>query len=144
MTAMFFKCGFIASNRVLLFFGMLLLGSGAFAQLDSVSVTLSFSQEASLDSTQTIDSIDVLNVEIFLDDIDFFGEVLVVVYDLSSGHPIAQIKSTKVELQTLSAISGSIATIEFPGFTPVVGSYRIDVLARNFQGGNLPIVSETY
>ncbi len=144
MTTMFSGLGKMASNRVLLFFGMLLIGSGAYAQLDSVSVSLSFTQEVSLDSTQTNDSTDILNVEVYLDDIDFLGEVLVTVYDLPSGQPLAQIKSTKAELISLNAISGFVATIEFAGFPPITGSYKVDVLARNFQGGNLPIVSETY
>ncbi|XOV67608.1 MAG: hypothetical protein ACFHU9_00270 [Fluviicola sp.] len=135
--------GFTPTSLILVL-GMLLFGSGAFAQLDSVSVTLSFTQESSLDSTQTNDTIDVMNVEVYLDDIDFFSEVIVSVYDLSSGHPIAQIKSTKAELIALNSLSGSVATIEFPEFAPITGSYRVDVLARNFQGGNLPIVSETY
>ncbi|MCR9174227.1 MAG: hypothetical protein NXI10_17150 [bacterium] len=144
MITILFKRGRTASSRFLLLFGLLILGHGALAQLDSVSVTLSFTQEATLDSTQINDSTDILYVEVYLDDIDFFGEVIVTVYDLSSGQPLAMIKSTKAELDSLNAISASVATIEFPGFPPIASSYRVDVLPRNFQGGNLPIISETY
>ena len=145
MTNLFSKAGLLISKRALFFLGFLFVHSAVNAQLDSVSVSISFSNSIVLDSLQqSNDTIDILNVAVYTDDIDFLGEILVTVYDQISAHPIAKIKSTKAELLSLNAINGSTSTIEFSGFPPVVGSYRIDVLVRNFQGGNLPMISTTY
>lgn len=134
------------SIRFLLLLGIIFIGSGAKAQLDSVSVSsVTASDTIIVDSlTSTSDSLTNLDVEVYMDDIDFMGEVIVVVYDDGADYPLAMIKHTKAELESYGSISGSIATIEFVALPDASTQYRVEIQARNFQGGNLPIVSTLY
>jgi len=129
-----------ASKRTLLLFGMLLLGSGSYAQLDSVSVTLTFAQETTLDSLGGTDTLDYMNANVYTDDVDFLGEVIVTVYDKNSNFPLGKLKYTKQEAVNAGILSGSITTLRFDDQNPS-GAYRVEAIVRNYQGANLPLVT---
>lgn len=135
-----------AFSRLSLFLGFILLSSGAFAQLDSVSVSnVSFTQELTTDSLNgSVDTLNIMNVEIYIDDIDFMGEVIVMVYDQTNGFPLQIVKHTKSELDNLGLITNATAKMEVAGLSPETNSYKIDVQVRDFYGGNLPVVSTLY
>ncbi|MCR9171961.1 MAG: hypothetical protein NXI10_05690 [bacterium] len=146
MTTMIGRLGKKMSNQAIVIIGLMFLSSGVNAQLDTASVSsVSFAQETVTDSlTLVTDTLDIMNVEVFMDDIDFLGEVLVTVYDQATGYPLQMVKQTKSELELNDLIIGSFAKIEIFGLEPNVGLYNIDVQVRNFQGGNLPLLSAQY
>lgn len=146
ITTMTLKCGAASYKQLLLVLLGFLFCNQAEAQLDSVSVSnVSFSQEVISDSlTNITDTVDIMAVDVYIDDIDFMGEVLVTVYDLENNFPLSFVKHTKAELLSYSLINGSVATLELLGLEPTVNSYKIDVQVRNFQGANFSLVSTQY
>jgi len=136
---MFTKSGFSKSKFILLL-GMLLTWSGAFSQLDSVSVDLTFEQDTILDSLGGSDTLDYMNVNVYTDDVDFLGEIVVSVYDGNSDFPLGKLKFTKQEALDQGILSGSTTTIRFD-YRSASESFKVETLVRNYQGGNLPLVT---
>lgn len=111
-----------------------------YAQLDSVSVSLEFDQETVLDSLGGTDTLHYMNVNVYTDDIDFLGEIIVTVYDGNSNFPLGKLKFTKQEAINEGILSGSITTIRFD-YRSTAESYKVESLIRNYQGANLPLVT---
>ncbi len=114
----------------------------AIGQIDSVNVSIHFETgQSPVDSMLTTD---ILEVDIAVYDIDFFGEAVVSVYDAaSSDYPVSKIKMTKQEFIDESQLNGSVVTMKFYGIDPQ-GSYRIDTQVRNYQGANFQLISTNH
>lgn len=140
MTTLFLRLGALRPKNTFLLFGMLLLGNGVFAQLDSVSVSsVTFSQEIVTDSITSItDTLDVMNIDVYIDDIDFMGEVIITVYETSTNFPVGKVKLMKLEAIETGVISGSNITVSL--YLDSTESYTGEILVRNFQGANTPLV----
>lgn len=140
------KWGVKLTKRSLLFFGLMMFASVANAQLNNAAVnSVSFTQEFVTNSlTSVTDTLDVMNVDVYIDGIDFMGEVLVTVYDQATGYPLQLVKQTKTELETNGLLVGSVATLKIFELMPSQGTYNVDVQVRNVQGGNLPLISTQY
>ena len=123
-----------------LIFGLLVLNYNVgFSQLDSASVTLSFTVETDpMDSTQMVDA---LNISTTVNDIDYLGEVVVTVYDLSTGYPVAMVKVSKQEFLDENLVTGDTALLQLLDIDSA-SSYRVETIVRNYQGGQLPTITE--
>jgi hypothetical protein len=141
MTTLFLRLGSLRPKNTFLLFGMLLLGNGVYAQLDSAAVSsISFTQEIVTDSaTNVTDTIDVMNVDVYTNDIDFLGEVVITVYETSTDFPLSKRKLSKQEALLVGAITGNNVLVSLDGFVSNE-SYRIEVLVRNYQDANLSLV----
>jgi len=127
--------------RFFLLLGVLFLSGTTFSQLDTVSVSnISFSQEVEMDTvTNVSDTIDIMSLDIYMDDIDFMGEFIVTVYDSGTDYPLSMIKYTRQEAIDEGIINADVATVQL-AYLGASGSYRIETQVRNYQGGNLPVV----
>ena len=122
------------------------LSSNAYSQLESVNVEIIFTVETdsvNLDSLGGHQIIDVMNVNVTIDDIDFMGEVIVTVYDDQTNYPLSKLKMTAQQFIDANLKVGSIVTVKLDGQNPT-GSYRVETQVRNFQGGNFPMVITNY
>ena len=128
------------TSKSILFLFLFSFGSFSFSQVDSVDVTIHF--DLGIDPYDSV-TVDVMHIDLSIHDIDFLGEVLVTLYEPTSGFPLSKIKMTKAELELESLISGSDATIKIYGLDPTL-EYNIESLVRNYQGGNFPLINSTY
>ena len=121
-----------------------LFSATSFSQLDSVSVTVSFSLE--VDST-FMDSIsvptDFMTVQVWVNDPMLVGNVLISVYESQSGHPMARINSNTAALQTINPLGGNTFSIPI-GFLDSSLGYGVRVLVQNFQLAYLPEIIISY
>lgn len=135
----------LTRRSILLFFGIVFISGTSNAQLDSIAISnVSFTQEFVTDSIGGTDTLELLQLEVYANDIDFLGEAIVVVYEGSSGYPLSMVKETKSEMEAADMISGSVISFTIAGLQDIVDRYRIEVQIRNFQGANLPVVTELY
>jgi hypothetical protein len=103
-------------------------------------VNLTFDDEIVTDSLGGTDTLDFVNVNVYTDDVDFLGEIIVTVFGANSNFPLGKLKYTKQESINAGILSGSITTIRFDELSPT-GAYRIEALVRNYHGANLPLVT---
>ena len=78
----------------------------------------------------------------WVNDFDFLGEIIIAAYDLEFDTPFAMIKLSKDEIETQGLHTNNTITIPID-FVEEGRSYRVTVLARNFQGLNIPMVETT-
>lgn len=118
---------------------MLFLSFGAFSQLDSINVTYSMTEiQNPEDSTQNGEN---LEVRVWVNDFDFFGEVIVDVIHVESQYPLAMVKKTKLEIQNENLLDNQ-GWITLPvGILGTGSDLEIKVQVRNFQELNLPQVT---
>lgn len=127
------------SKFVFFFSFITLFNSPVFSQLDSISLTSSFIYE-NVEGYEG-DSINqkIIKTETWVNDFDFFGEILIMIYDLENDYPVDQIKYTKQEIIDGGLILNNVITIK--SYTAEEErSYKIVSNVRNFQGNNLPLV----
>lgn len=121
-----------------------LMSSFGFSQLDSVSVSVSFSLHT--DST-FIDSLsapsDFMTVDVWVNDPALVGGIMVSVYELQSGQPMARVNLSSSELQIASSLSGNTYSIPIGYLNSTLG-YDVKINVQNFQLFYLPEVSVTY
>ena len=129
----------LRESGLLLLFILFTLTS--FGQIDSVSVSLQFGTGA--DPYDSNNTVDVLTVDVSIYDINSMGEMLVTVYDVEDGNPVARLSKTKLELTTESQISGSTATVEVFDIDPAL-DYRVETLIKNDLGANFPLITTNY
>ena len=128
--------------RFFLLLGIVFLSGTTFSQLDSVSISnINFTQEIYVDSvTNVSDTVDVMNVDVYVNDTDFLGEIVVTVLDPSTDYPLAKQKLTKQEAIDEGLLTGNNIQVSLDYLTSPE-SYRIELIVRNYQGANLPMVS---
>lgn len=115
-----------------------------YSQLDSVSVSVSFSLE--VDST-SMDSVlvpsDFMTVNVWVNDPLMVGNILISVYESPSGFPMARVNLNLAELQAAGYLSGNTYMIPI-GFLDDSLSYEIKTLPQNFQLAHLPEITISY
>lgn len=110
------------------------------AQLETSSFNYTLSTE--IDSL-TSEEYTVLTLDFEVNDIDYLGELIATVYDLESNQPIRRVKVKLDALPIYASVSGNVVTLLIYDIDPTVG-FRAEGLARNYQGGNLPILELTH
>jgi len=114
----------------LLFFS--LLSNFSYSQLDSVSVSISFEADSSV-VIDTLFSSEIMKADIWVNDTDFVGQVMVSVYDLQSHVPVSRVKFSRQQLISEGYILDE-NTISFPaGYLSASGQYSIDFELLDFQ-----------
>lgn len=119
---------------------MLFVSGQLFAQLDSAAIVSVINVPVEvLDTNETEIIYSELSIQTYINDYDFFGEILLVVKDVENDYPLIMKKLTKVEIENLNLFnSGSkIISITLPIYS-IVEIMEIQVVVRNYQGGNLP------
>ncbi|MBC9812573.1 hypothetical protein H9Y05_08835 [Crocinitomicaceae bacterium CZZ-1] len=114
------------------------------AQLDSASVNTYFEtvtvQLEGLDSTATVKAI---KTETWVNDFDFFGEIIVTAYDQETDYPVHKIKHTAQSILDNNLYNSGIITINIQHGVEEEREYRVEVIVRDYQGMNYPIISKT-
>jgi hypothetical protein len=125
--------------KVILFITVcLLVSTFSYSQLDSVNVTTVFvPYNNPSDSTQTGD---MLKVKVWVNDLDFLGQVIVDVIDTPSDYPLSRIKYTKAQIVAEGLVQNGWIVIETGLFDPA-GQYTIRTSVKNYQLLDLPIVT---
>jgi hypothetical protein len=129
---------FFSSNGIALLF--IVFSFLSFGQIDSVSVTVQF--ETGLNPYDNLTT-DVLSIDVNIYDIDFMGDIGIVVYDTNYDFPMENVVKTAQECITENLISGDTVTLKIYGLNPQQ-SLRIETMVRNEQGGYFPIISTDY
>ncbi len=113
----------------------------AFCQLDSISVSAHFEMvDVQTEEGDSL-SVQIIRTETWVNDFDFFGEIIVTAYDEQTGYPVNKVKHTLQSVLDNGLNNAGIITVDLLGGIEQGRSYRVDVLVRNYQGMNLPIVS---
>lgn len=114
------------------------------SQLDSASVNAYFETTTAhlegLDSTVTIK---VIKTETWVNDFDFFGEIVVTAYDEETGYPVHKIKHTTQSILDNNLRNSGIIAINLQHGIEEGKTYRVEVIVRDYQGMNYPIISKT-
>lgn len=123
----------------------LLFWSCAFSQIDTINVEQAFTTNPanSIGIDPSLISEPVLQVLVDINDIDYVGKVIVMVYDVQMEVPMAMSKYDKEEIQTLNVFQDNKLVFNFASLDPS-RSYRIETQVQNFQLGNLPLVTTIY
>lgn len=118
-----------------------LLSFSAVSQLDSVSVNAHF--EMVNIQTEGGDSLTVkiIRAETWINDFDFFGEIIVTAYDEVSGFPVDKVKHTVQSITENELYNSGIITVDLYRGLEEGRSYRLEVIVRDYQGMNLPVAS---
>ena len=115
----------------------------SFSQLDSTSIMLSSESYSYLDENNDSILARCVNVETWVNDFDFFGEIVVTVIELENNFPVEIKKLSKNDvISSNSILTDSILIKMYAGI--VVGrTYSIEVQVRDYQGLNLPLQTAT-
>lgn len=116
-----------------------LFGSAVFSQIDSVSVQL----ETGLNPYDANDTVDVMKIEVNGYNVSTMGSLRVMVYELEYGNLVANLIYTTTQLTAQSLLSGTMSTLRVYEIDPSL-NYRIEVLVKNTQGGNYPLITTNY
>jgi hypothetical protein len=113
-----------------------------YSQIDSIDVNVKFERKTFKVEGEDSLTLKVIKAETWINDFDFFGEIIVTVYDEIGGYLVDKVKYTKQAVIDNNLYnSGVISTILYNGIDK--HNYRIDVLVRDYQGMNFPIISKT-
>lgn len=114
------------------------------AQLDSASVNAYFeTTTAQLEGYDSTVTVKVIKTETWVNDFDFFGEIIVTVYDEETGYPVQKIKHTAQSILDNNLLNSGIIVINLQSGIEEGKTYRVDVIVRDYQGMNYPIISKT-
>lgn len=114
----------------------------SFGQLDSSTVSIEFVENSGALTDSLIPS-ETMQLNIWVNDSDFVGKVVVNVSDKSSNWPVAKVEFTRQELLTKNYISGNLISIP-AGFLSSSGEYKVMVQLQNLQLGYLSPVQINY
>jgi hypothetical protein len=124
---------------------ILLVSAPAFTQLDSVDFSMSFVTNptftAGLDETAL--QSDIFQVKVFLNDADYVGKVLVMIYDLPTNTPMAIMKLDREEILSGTFTENGLIVFNIPYLSPNA-SYKVILETQNFQMNYLPRVEKSY
>jgi hypothetical protein len=124
---------------------ILLVSSSAFSQLDSVDFSMSFVNNPVF--TAGLDEVDqqgnVFQVKVFLNDVDYTGKLIVMVYDLPTNTPMAIKKLDREEILSGTYTENGLIVFNIPYLDPAA-SYKIILETQNFQQAYLPRVEKNY
>lgn len=123
-----------------LYYCLLLLALFPFsssAQLDSASVNAYFEMaDAQIEGVDSTIHLKVINTETWINDFDFFGEIVIEFTEISTGYTVYIAKKTKAQILAENLISDN--TIRIPGYhIEEQRSYKMRFIIRDYQGNNV-------
>ncbi|MBC9813655.1 hypothetical protein H9Y05_14360 [Crocinitomicaceae bacterium CZZ-1] len=123
-----------------LYYCLLLLALVPFcsaAQLDSASVNAYFDMtEAQVEGLDSTVNLKVIKTETWINDFDFFGEIVIEFTEISTGYTVYIAKKTKAQILAENLISDN--TIRIPGYhIEEQRSYKMRFIIRDYQGNNV-------
>lgn len=127
---------FLFSSFIFLGFGQ--LDTATIVSVDDVVINLT-------DSTGSVYQDTVLQVEIFVNDFDFFGELIVTIKDQPTQYPLLMVKKTKADIVASGSYNATNEriTLQLPLYD-FTNPLDIQVVVRNYQGANLPLLNTTF
>jgi len=132
-------------KTILLNIAFLFLAASSFAQLDSVAVSSQFvtnpSITAGLDSISLADP--VLQVKVHVNDVDYVGKIVVLVYDSTYNFPLGIMKHERAEILTGALMEDGWIVFNF-GYLDPAGSYKIVTETQTFNLAYLEPVTIYY
>ncbi len=133
--------------KKLLYYCLLLLALFPFfssAQLDSASVNAYFEMaDARIEGVDSTVTLKIIKTETWVNDFDFFGEIIVTAYDEETGYPVHKIKHTAQSIIANNLHNSGIIAINIQHGIEEGKTYRVDVIVRDYHGMNYPIISKT-
>lgn len=131
--------------KKILFGLMLLVSSTTFSQLDSLDFSMSFVTNPTF--TPGLDDVskqgNIFQVKVFVNDADYVGKLLVMVYDLPTNTPMAILKLDREQVLSGTYTENGLLVFSFPYLNPDA-SYKVILESQNFQGAYLPRVEKNY
>lgn len=105
------------------------------AQMDSISVNVYYEGEVQspFDSTETYE---FMHVDVFIDDFDFFGELLIEVSDSLHGNILAKYKRSAAQVLQEELLDESVIKTEIDAFA-IDRTYRIVARISGYNGAIL-------
>lgn len=124
---------------------VLLVSSTTFAQLDSVDFSMSFVHNPSF--TAGLDEVaqqgDVFQVKVSLNDVDYVGKLIVMIYDLPTNTPMAIMKLDREEILSGTYIQNGLIVFNIP-YLDSSATYKVILEAQNFQQAYLPRIEKNF
>jgi len=115
----------------------LICGFSAFSQLDSVQVNVSFEDQIILpEGADSALHVQMLQTKIWVNDIDFLGQVMVSVYDQATDTPLARVKYNSAEIQAQELLADGWITLNTVALQGAV-AVRVVTQLTNFTGAHL-------
>lgn len=107
------------------------------AQLDSASVNAYFeTTTAQLEGYDSTVIVKVIKTETWVNDFDFFGEIVIEFREISTGYPVYIAKKTKQQIIEENLITNNV--IRIPGYNiEEQRSYKMRFIIRDYQGNNV-------
>jgi hypothetical protein len=127
-------------------FGLILfVSSTSFSQLDSVNFSMAFVTNPTF--TAGLDEVaqqgNVFQVKVFLNDVDYVGKLIVMVYDQQTDTPMSIMKLDREEVLSGTYSENGFIVFNIPYLDPSA-SYKVILEAQNFQQAYLPRVEKNY
>lgn len=124
---------------------ILLVSSTTFSQLDSLDFSMSFVTNPTF--TPGLNEVsqqgEIFQVKVFVNDADYVGKLIVMVYDLPTNTPMAILKLNREEVLSGTYTENGLLVFSFPYLNPEA-SYKVILESQNFQGAYLPRVEKNY
>ena len=131
--------------KKILFGLILLVSSTTFSQLDSLDFSMSFVTNPVF--TPGLDEVSkqgkIFQVKVFVNDADYVGKLIVMVYDLPTNTPMAILKLNRDQVLSGTYTENGLLVFSFPYLNPDA-SYKVILESQNFQGAYLPRVEKNY
>lgn len=124
---------------------VLLVSFPSLSQLDSVDFSMSFVTNPSF--TAGLDEVaqqgDIFQVRVYLNDADYVGKLIVMIYDLPTNTPMAIMKLERDEILSGSYTENGLIVFNLPYLDPS-SSYRVILETQNFQQAYLPRIEKNF
>lgn len=131
--------------KKILFGLILLVSSTTFSQLDSLDFSMSFVTNPVF--TPGLDEVSkqgkIFQVKVFVNDADYVGKLIVMVYDLPTNTPMAILKLNRDQVLSGTYTENGLLVFSFPYLNPDA-SYKVILESQNFSGAYLPRVEKNY
>lgn len=124
---------------------MLLVSSTTFSQLDSLDFSMLFTTNPvfNVGLNELDQQGEIFQVKVLVNDADYVGKLVVMVYDLPTNTPMAILKLDRTEVLSGTYTENGLLIFNFPYLNPAA-EYKIILEAQNFQGAYLPRVEKNY
>ncbi len=124
---------------------MLLVSSTTFSQLDSLDFSMSFVTNPVFNAglNELDQQGEIFQVKVFVNDADYVGKLIVMIYDLPTNTPMAILKLDRAEVLSGTYTENGLLVFNFPYLNPNAG-YKVILESQNFQGAYLPRVEKNY
>ncbi len=123
-------------KQLLFLFLFLLSYFPVFCQLDSISVTAHFEMVNVQPEEGDPVSVKIIRTETWVNDFDFFGEIVVEFTEISTGYTVYIVKKTKQQIIHENLITNNV--IRIPGYNiEEQRSYKVRFIIRDYQGNHI-------